>query len=79
MKDLEKMIWASVFANKAVENIELELRRSGEWNFRPFSCAEIADLVVEKFRELDQDSDAHYLKIYQEIKHDTKTTKAKNN
>ena len=69
MTGLEEKIWAAVFANMFCEEFSARSRLSTRpQEISGFSCAEIADVAVEKYREAIFSDDAQYLLIAKEEK-----------
>ena len=65
MRDMEKMVWAAAFAQ--AWDHEYRFRVTHRRDHLPvdgvsgFSCAELADLAVEKYREAITGDDCQYL------------------
>jgi len=65
MNDMEKMVWAAAFAAEHAK--ELKFRQDHPRAHLPitgisgFSCAELADLALERYREALVCDDAEYL------------------
>ena len=63
MNELERLVWATVFANSYSEESEF-IRKHGHRRTKDisgFSCGEIADSAVDKLRESFVCDDAEYL------------------
>lgn len=62
MNDLEKFIWASAFSSVVLEEAKFLWKHGKEIdNVSSFSCGEMADFVLEKFKALEQSEDKEYL------------------
>lgn len=76
MTEIERAIWAAAFAlehNKEywfIKNNGLDHSQNREVN--GFSCAEIADEAVGKFREALRCVDGEYLEFYQDFMEERK-------
>jgi hypothetical protein len=65
MKRIETMVWAAAFANEFARERELYISTPGcKWTIDDiggFSCSEVADVALEKFREAVNGEDGEYL------------------
>jgi hypothetical protein len=62
MNDIEKKIWAAAFANEFCKIFaEKYPRECSTDGIKGFSCAEVADVAVKKFREAMSCDDKNYL------------------
>jgi hypothetical protein len=70
MDDLEKMVWAAAFAAEfASERAFLQNHSSKEIDsISGYSCAEVADVCLEKYREAIASDDCGYLYPVKESK-----------
>jgi len=69
MDKMEKAIWASAFANKFMIEWEFQMQHKGlggALSLSGFSCAEVADVTVEKYREAMTCDDAEDLLLVKE-------------
>ena len=72
MTEIEKTIWASVFAGSFLRDYEFYYKYGNGTktidDIYGFSCAEIADEAVEKYREAIFSEDVQHLLIAKEEK-----------
>jgi hypothetical protein len=65
VREIEFMIWAAAFANEFARERELYMATPGcKWTIDDiggFSCSEVADVALEKFREAVNGEDGGYL------------------
>lgn len=64
MGGLERMVWAAAYANEFARSLDFILKYKSNQtidNVSGFSCAEIADVAVEKLREALTGDDREYL------------------
>lgn len=64
MTEMERLVWAAAYA--AVFANDYEERRGRDSEPDGFSCAEVADLAVAKYREAMTGIDAGYLMAVEE-------------
>ena len=70
MNELEKMVWAAAFANKVQKDVEFCHKYSMPIDsINGFSCAELADLAVDKLREAMISEDKKYLYPIKEMEY----------
>lgn len=68
MNAIEQYIWAAAFANIFEKERQLSLLRGEPDSLSGFTCAEIADTAVEKYREALKHPDAEYLLVVKDKK-----------